>query len=359
ERHNIAIFSSNYTLYASMSARFAAVVESLASHVEQYSIDELFVDCKGITAAMSLDAFGRQLREEVRRHTTLVCGVGIARTKTLAKLCNHAAKTWPATGGVVALDDGARLKKLMSILPVAEVWGVGHRTEKALATMGIKTVLDLARADTRLIRKTFGVVLERTVRELRGEACFSLEENPPAKQQIVVSRSFGQRVETLTDMQQAVTGFAARAAEKLRNERQYCRVISVFIRTSPYSVRDTQYANQATEKLTVATQDSRTIIQAAQAALARIWREDIAYAKAGVMLADFSGKEAQLDLFDSATPSAGSEALMAVLDGINRRGKNQLFFAGQGIDNSFAMRRQMLSPDYTTDWRSIPIATIK
>lgn len=128
ERHNIAIFSSNYTLYASMSARFAAVVESLASHVEQYSIDELFVDCKGITAAMSLDAFGRQLREEVRRHTTLVCGVGIARTKTLAKLCNHAAKTWPATGGVVALDDGARLKKLMSILPVAEVWGVGHRT---------------------------------------------------------------------------------------------------------------------------------------------------------------------------------------------------------------------------------------
>ena len=116
---------------------------------------------------MSLDAFGRQLREEVRRHTTLVCGVGIARTKTLAKLCNHAAKTWPATGGVVALDDGARLKKLMSILPVAEVWGVGHRTEKALATMGIKTVLDLARADTRLIRKTFGVVLERTVPQLR------------------------------------------------------------------------------------------------------------------------------------------------------------------------------------------------
>ncbi len=225
--------------------------------------------------------------------------------------------------------------------------------------MGIKTVLDLARADTRLIRKTFGVVLERTVRELRGEACFSLEENPPAKQQIVVSRSFGQRVVALADMQQAITGFAARAAEKLRNERQYCRVISVFIRTSPYSVRDTQYANQATEKLTVATQDSRTIIQAAQAALARIWREDIAYAKAGIMLADFSGKEAQLDLFDSATPSAGSEALMAVLDGINRRGKSQLFFAGQGIDNSFAMRRQMLSPDYTTDWRSIPTATIK
>ncbi|MCG2947093.1 DNA polymerase V subunit UmuC, partial [Escherichia coli] len=114
------------------------------------------------------------------------------------------------------------------------------------------------------------------VRELRGEACFSLEESPPAKQQIVVSRSFGQRVEALADMQQAITGFAARAAEKLRGERQYCRVINVFIRTSPYSVRDTQYANQATEKLTVATQDSRTIIQAAQTALARIWREDIA-----------------------------------------------------------------------------------
>ncbi|MEL2266414.1 DNA polymerase V subunit UmuC, partial [Klebsiella pneumoniae] len=109
----------------------------LASHVEQYSIDELFVDCKGITAAMSLDAFGRQLREEVRRHTTLVCGVGIARTKTLAKLCNHAAKTWPATGGGVALGGGARPKKLISIPPGAGVWGGGHRTEKTLATMGV------------------------------------------------------------------------------------------------------------------------------------------------------------------------------------------------------------------------------
>lgn len=359
ERHNVAIFSSNYSLYASMSSRFAAVVESLAASVEQYSIDELFVDCKGVAAVMSLEDFGRQLRDEVRRHTTLVCGVGIAPTKTLAKLCNHAAKTWAATNGVVALDNGARLKKLMGILPVAEVWGVGHRTEKALVTMGIKTVLDLASTDTRLIRKSFGVVLERTVRELRGEPCFSLEENPPAKQQIVVSRSFGQRIKSLADMQQAITGFAARAAEKLRNERQYCRVISVFIRTSPYAVRDTQYANQATEKLTIATHDSRRIIKAAQAALARIWRDDIAYAKAGIMLADFSGREArQLDLFDSA-PSVDSEALMAVLDDINRRGKSQLFFAGQGIDNSFAMRRKMLSPDYTTDWRSIPTALIK
>ncbi len=176
ERHNIAIFSSNYTLYASMSARFAAVVESLASHVEQYSIDELFVDCKGITAAMSLDAFGRQLREEVRRHTTLVCGVGIARTKTLAKLCNHAAKTWPATGGGGCSGRWRQTEEINE--HPAGCGSLGRRPSYRESTRhnGDQNGAGFSRADTRLIRKTFGVVLERTVRELRGEACFSTKK---------------------------------------------------------------------------------------------------------------------------------------------------------------------------------------
>ncbi|MDY1815711.1 Y-family DNA polymerase [Klebsiella pneumoniae] len=181
EAHNVAVFSSNYTLYASMSARFAAVVESLSSRVEQYSIDELFVDCRGMETAMNLEAFGHQLRREVQRHTTLTCGVGVSFTKTLAKLCNHAAKTWPATRGVVALTDERRLHKLMAILPAAEVWGVGRRISARLETMGIRTALDLMRADTRFIRSNFSVTLERTVRELRGEICFGLDENPATK----------------------------------------------------------------------------------------------------------------------------------------------------------------------------------
>lgn len=359
DRYNIAVFSSNYSLYASMSARFASVVESLSPKVEIYSIDELFVDCSNIQSVMSLEAFGQQLQREVLQQTTLGCGVGIAKTKVLAKLCNHAAKTWPATGGVVALTDPHRLEKLMSIVPASEVWGVGRRLTKALAQMGIHTALQLARTDTRFIRKHFNVVLERTVRELRGEVCFTLEEHPPTKQQIVVSRSFGQRITQLSEMQQAITGFAARAAEKLREEKQFCKVISVFIRTSPFAINDIPYSSQATEKLISSTHDSRDIIAAAQRALARIWRSDIRYVKAGIMLADFTGRETQFDLFNEVMPRVGSEALMGVLDKINREGKGQLFFAGQGINNQFKMRREMLSPAYTTRWAEIPQARIK
>ncbi|HCI6346682.1 TPA: DUF4113 domain-containing protein, partial [Klebsiella pneumoniae] len=257
---------------------------------------------------------------------------------------NHAAKTWPATGGVVALTDERRLHKLMAILPAAEVWGVGRRISARLETMGIRTALDLMRADTRFIRSHFSVTLERTVRELRGEICFGLDENPATKQQIVVSRSFGVRVTSLQEMQMAITGFAARAGEKLRQEKQHCRAISVFIRTSPFSPRDAPYASQATETLLVATQDSRDIIAAAQRALARIWRDNYRYAKAGIMLADFSGREAQLNLFDECAPRPDSEALMNAVDRINRGGKGRMFFAGQGIDVGFAMRREMLSP---------------
>lgn len=237
--------------------------------------------------------------------------------------------------------------------------GVGRRLTKALAQMGIHTALQLARTDTRFIRKHFNVVLERTVRELRGEVCFTLEEHPPTKQQIVVSRSFGQRITQLSEMQQAITGFAARAAEKLREEKQFCKVISVFIRTSPFAINDIPYSSQATEKLISSTHDSRDIIAAAQRALARIWRSDIRYAKAGIMLADFTGRETQFDLFNEVMPRVGSEALMGVLDKINREGKGQLFFAGQGINNQFKMRREMLSPAYTTRWAEIPQARIK
>lgn len=356
KKHNIAVFSSNYTLYNSLSSRFVSVVESLSAECEQYSIDEIFINCKGIN---ELDSFCRMLRDAVQKQTTLVCGVGAAKTKTLAKLCNHAAKTWPAYGGVVALTDPRRIAKLMSILPASEIWGIGRRISKSLSQMGINTALELAQADTRFIRKHFGVTVERTVRELRGEVCFKLEEHPATKQQIVVSRSFGQRITCRDEMQQAITGYAAKAAEKLRNERQYCRVISVFVRTSPYAVNDTQYGNQATEKLITSSQDTRDIIAAAQRALRRIWKDNIRYAKAGVMLGDFSGREAQLNLFDESSPRAGSDALMGLLDRINLEGKSQIFFAGQGINPVFKMKREMLSPEYTTNWNDIPSVRIK
>lgn len=359
ERHKVNVFSSNYALYHSLSSRFCTVVESIAPRVSVYSIDELFCDASHLTNVMSLDEFGHLLRREVKRQTTLTCGVGVAPTKTLAKLCNHAAKTYPAARGVVALDDPQRLQKLMSLVPLREVWGVGSRTEKALSSMGVKTALDLSRLDTRMVRRQFSVVLERTVRELRGESCLMLDENPATKQQIVVSRSFGKRGTSLDEMQQAITGYAARAGEKLRQEKQFVKVISVFIRTSPYAVNEVQYGNQATEQLVTPTNDTRNIIAAAQRALKRIWKPGINYAKAGIMLNDLHGREAQLDMFSAEVQHRNGDNLMYLLDRLNREGRKQLFFAGQGIQPEFAMKREMLSPSYMTRWDQIPTAILR
>ncbi|VFT25794.1 Error-prone [Klebsiella pneumoniae] len=216
-RHGIIAFSSNYELYADMSNRVMTTLEELSPRCEIYSIDEAFCDLTGVRNCRDLTDFGREIRETVLRRTHLTVGAGIAQTKTLAKLANHAAKQWQRqTGGVVDLSNLERQRKLMALLPVEEVWGVGRRISKKLEAMGIKTVLQLADTDIRFIRKHFNVVLERTVRELRGEPCLGLEEFAPVKQEIVCRRSFGGRITEYHEMRQAICSYASRAAEKLR-----------------------------------------------------------------------------------------------------------------------------------------------
>jgi len=355
-KHGVHIFSSNYALYADMSNRVMTTLEKMAPSVEVYSIDEAFLDLTGVRNCMVLENFGREVRETIKRNTHLTVGVGIAQTKTLAKLANHAAKKWKQTGGVVDLSNIDRQLKLMALVPVEDVWGVGRRISKKLNAMGISTAKDLSEQSTWIIRKHFNVVLERTVRELRGESCLALEEFAPTKQQIVCSRSFGSRITDYRDMRQAVCAFAERAAEKLRKERQYCRQIAVFVRTSPHAEGEVFYGNQATGKLLTPSNDTRDIIRVAMDALDRIWVDGHRYMKAGVMLGDFySQGVAQLDLFDEYQPQANSEALMRVIDGLNQSGKASLFFAGQGIQKSWSMKRDMLSPAYTTRVTDLPV----
>jgi len=356
-RHKVQVFSSNYALYADMSNRVMTTLEDMAPAVEIYSIDEAFMNLTGMRRYKPLEEYGREIRERVYRETHLTVGVGIAQTKTLAKLANHAAKKWTQTGGVVDLSNVERQRKLMALVPVEDVWGVGRRISKKLNAMGIETAKDLAEQSTWIIRKHFNVVLERTVRELRGEPCLELEEFAPTKQQIVCSRSFGSRITKYEDMREAVCNFAARAAEKMRGERQYCRQIAVFVRTSPHAVDEVFYGNQAMGKLLTPSNDSRDIIRVAMEALDRIWLEGHRYMKAGVMLGDFfSQGVAQLNLFDEFQPQPNSEALMRVVDGLNQSGKGKLWFAGQGIQKSWAMKREMLSPAYTTRYSDLPVA---
>ena len=358
----VITFSSNYELYASMSNRVMSHLEELAPRVEQYSIDEMFLDIRGIDRCINFEDFGRQLREHVRSGTGLTIGVGMGPTKTLAKSAQWASKEWPQFGGVLALTPGncRRTEKLLSLQPVGEVWGIGRRISKTLYSMGITTALQLARANPVFIRKNFSVVLERTVRELNGESCISLEEAPPPKQQIVCSRSFGERVTTYEAMRQAVCQYAERAAEKLRGERQFCRHIAVFLKTSPFALNEPYYGNVSSEKLMLPTQDTRDIIAAAVKALDRIWVNGHRYAKAGCMLNDFTPDGvSQLNLFDEAQPRSNSYQLMKVVDGINHSGLGKVWFAGRGIAPEWQMKREMLSSAYTTRWSDIPKASIK
>ncbi|HGH5337681.1 TPA: Y-family DNA polymerase [Klebsiella oxytoca] len=355
-RHGIIAFSSNYELYADMSNRVMTTLDELSPRCEIYSIDEAFCDLTGVRNCRDLTDFGREIRETVLRRTHLTVGVGIAQTKTLAKLANHAAKQWQRqTGGVVDLSNLERQRKLMALLPVDEVWGVGRRISKKLESMGIDTVLKLAYTDIRFIRKHFNVVLERTVRELRGEPCLGLEEFAPVKQEIVCSRSFGGRITEYHEMRQAICSYASRAAEKLRGEHQYCRFISAFVKTSPFALNEPYYGKSASVKLLTPTQDSRDIITAATKCLDAIWRDGHRYHKAGVMLGDFySQGVAQLNLFDDNAPRKNSEKLMEVLDHLNANdGRGTLYFAGQGIQTAWQMKREMLSPRYTTRYSDL------
>ena len=355
-RYGVVCFSSNYELYADMSSRVMFTLEALSPRCEIYSIDEAFCDLAGVRNCRVLADFGRELKDAVYQNTGLAVGVGIAQTKTLAKLANHAAKKWQRqTGGVVDLSNLDRQRKLMAALPVDEVWGVGRRIGKKLEAMGIKTVLDLADTDIRFIRKHFNVVLERTVRELRGEPCLELEEYAPVKQEIVCSRSFGERISDYDAMRQAICSYASRAAETLRGEHQYCRFISTFVKTSPFALNEAYYGNSASVKLITPTQDSRDIIAAATRSLDAIWKDGHRYQKAGVMLGDFFSQGiAQLNLFDDNAPRRGSEKLMEVLDHLNaKEGRGALYFAGQGIQQQWAMKREMLSPRYTTRYEDL------
>ena len=355
-RHGVICFSSNYELYADMSNRVMTTLEELSPRCEIYSIDEAFCDLTGVRNCRDLTEFGREIRETVLSRTHLTVGVGIAQTKTLAKLANHAAKKWQRqTGGVVDLSNFEKQRKLMAALPVDEVWGVGRRISKKLEAMGIKTVLQLADTDIRFIRKHFNVVLERTVRELRGEPCLGLEEFAPVKQEIVCSRSFGGRITEYHEMRQAICSYASRAAEKLRGEHQYCRFISAFVKTSPFALNEPYYGNSASVKLLTPTQDSRDIIAAATRCLDAVWKDGHRYQKAGVMLGDFySQGVAQLNLFDDNAPRQNSGKLMEVLDHLNaKNGRGALYIAGQGIQAAWQMKREMLSPRYTTRYSDL------
>jgi len=363
-RYGIVAFSSNYALYADMSNRVVEVLSDFSPNLEVYSIDESFLDLSGMSLrAESLAAYGVEIRQRVADWLGLAVCVGIAPTKTLAKLANHCAKKGLAGADGVCdfttLNSGA-LSHLFARIDVGEVWGVGRQIKARLAAMGIQTVRQLRDADAETIRARFSVVLERTVCELRGESCLDLQEVVPDKQQIMSSRSFGTLVYERADLEEAVASYIAKAAEKLRAQDSLAGGVQVYIRTNVFKPEVPQYQKGVTVPLPEATADTRVLTQWAIRILRRIYRPGFGYHKAGVMLLDLvPAAKRQLALFDSqgGAGDARSGKLMAVLDDINQRyGRQSLRLAAEGVERSWQMRRGNLSPGYTTSWDGLPVA---
>ena len=355
-KHQIKLFSSNYTLYADMSARVMSTLESFAPRMEVYSIDEAFLDLTGVYFKDSVD-YGQRIRKKVVKHTGIPVCVGMGPTKTLAKLANFAAKKWSKTNGVVDLSDLKRREKLMRIVPVGEVWGIGSRTNAKLQTLGIETVWDLASQSPTNIQKAFNVVVARTVMELNGTSCLAIEDISPDKQQIVCSRSFSRRLTEEAELSKALAEFCSRAAEKLRHQKSVAGCVTVFIRTSPFNEQEPQYQRSASIKLSTVTQDTRTIITAANRILSEIYKKGYSYQKCGVQLSYIQAKTSagQLELFDFDNDELPAEnsVLMATMDNINKRFPKKISIAATGFDKSWQPKAERISQRYTTDWKEL------
>jgi len=357
KQYGIVAFSSNYALYADMSNRVVEVLGQFTPNLEVYSIDESFLDLSGFNR--DLVEYGQEIRQRIQQWLGLAVCVGIAPSKTLAKLANHCAKkNLAGSGGVCDFTtmSESQLTQLFAGIDVGEVWGVGRKIEARLANMGITTVLQLREADPDLIRSKFSVVLERTVRELRGVTCLDLEEVAPDKQQIMCSRSFGQYVYDRDQLEEVLAFYVARAAEKLRKQASLAGALMVFIRTNPFNPKEPQYQRSMTIPLPEATADTRVLVMWALKGLKRIYSPGFAYQKAGVMLSELRPKAmAQVSLFADLEDDRG-QRLMATLDVINQRwGRGTLRSAAEGMEKPWQMKRQRLSPSYTTDWQGLPI----
>jgi len=360
KRHGIVAFSSNYSLYAELSNRVVEVLSQFSPNIEVYSIDESFLELSGFWR-LGYQAYGAEIRQRVADWLGLAVCVGIGPSKTLAKLANHAAKkNLAGAEGVCDFTtmSPAALDALFSRIEVGEVWGVGRKIEAHLEAMGIRTVQQLRDADAELMRTKFSVVVERTVRELRGVSCLDLQEVVPEKQQIMSSRSFGQLVYDLAELEEAVASYVAKAAEKLRIQDSLAGAVQVHIRTNMFKPEVPQYQRAVTVPLPEASSDTRVLTRWAIRVLRRIYRPGFGYHKAGITLMNITpATSQQFSLFASrGAVDARSQQLMGVLDGINGKyGRVTMRLAAEGVEKVWQMRRGNLSPRYTTEWDSLAV----
>ena len=349
----IYLFSSNYELYADMSSRVMTILSSMADDIEVYSVDEAFLYFKSLHKDFDLFDYSREIKNRVQRETGIPISIGLARTKTLAKIANKDAKK--TTIGVCELLEQNKIDETLQKVFVGDVWGIGRQHLKRLTRYGIYSAYDFVNYSPAKVRKEMSVMGERTLLELKGIPCIGIEEIPTTKS-LVHSRSFGKPVSDFGEMQESVASYTSRAIAKLRRKNLVAKNLTIFICTNPF--KDTkQYANFIQGTLPDYSAYTPDFINLATNLLKKIFKEDYFYKKSGVMLTDIiKQNKIQPLLFTEPYGYDKRQEVMNVLDAINNKyGKEKVFYACNGIQKNWDMRREMVSQRYTSRWAELMV----
>ena len=353
EKENVFVFSSNYTLYGDISSRVMNILTLHAPEIEIYSIDEAFLNLSGFNF-FDEERFALELRKNILRQTGIPTSIGIAKTKTLAKVANRIAKKNPSFNNVCILNCDEKIKSILSDFDVEDVWGIGHQTAKKLYSIGVKNALQFTELPNEWIKNNLSVVGVRIKEELLGHTCIKLTLNAPPKKAICTSRSFGKEQTNIAAMEEAVSTFAANCAEELRRQKSCANILMLFIHTNQFKLNDPQYARNISVELPVPTNSSFEIVRHAIFGLQNIFRDGYKYKKAGVIVSGIVPEnQIQTNLFDETKREKENE-LMKIMDKINSKfGRNGITLAIQGVEEEWRLRREKLSPCYTTKWNDL------
>ncbi len=356
ERCRVEVFSSNFSLYGNLSRRVMSILHDFCGDIEIYSIDEAFLSFPDSEPLDALMASSHHLRQKIRQWTGIPISIGIAPTKTLAKVANRRAKKELKTG-VCELSTLNTQTEVLSRLPVEEVWGIGSRTKNALHTIGIRTAKDFRDADSLMIRSKLGVVGERILWELRGKNCLALSETAP-KQSITRSRSFGQIVTALADLEEAIANHVFSAARKLREQNEYANALYVFVEFLTDKTKGLRESHSCTVTFSQPTSDTGRMIAAAKNALASLFQKDLSYKKCGVILLNLVPEyHVNGDLF-APRPDPKRIQLGKTLDAINKQyGKETVTYAAMGTEHTWECRSNRRSLCFTSAWDELPIVS--
>lgn len=353
--HRVHVFSSNFVLYYDFSKRIETVVRRYFYDVEKYSVDEMFVEYTTDKSVDEIRETAKKIRDTISDEIKIKVSIGIAPTKTLAKVMNRYAKKDKRYQGVAILKDTNLLQKALFTYPAGDVWGIGRQHSKKLAAQGITTAWQFSQMNDNWLRKNFSIVGLRTARELRGIRCIDMELHPPDKKNILCSRSFGKPISELLDLKAAVSAFVQEVAEKLRRQKSVCKSIGVMVMTNPHRKDQKQYYNSVMLELPYAANDNLTLQEIAFIGLEKIFRTEHLYKKAGVFVNDlFSSENIQYTLWDNAAKISKRRHLFQTVDTINTSLGLIKLGIQKGTEAKHSMRQTKKSPNYTTDISQVP-----